>query len=314
MQKSAEDILKELKINAKKEKEKIKKFLLKQKDILRKEGAIIGLSGGLDSSVCAFLLKECFGKKVFALILPEKDSNLENIQDARNLAKALNIKTEEIELTKFFEEMKIYKLFPKLFSQNRKATEFSIKNLRKILQCSSLFSLGFSMIFKRSPPFYQKIFSTYVNRAAALASTKTRMRMVFLYHYARLKNYFVCGTTDKTEWSIGFYDGDVISDVQPLLHLYKTQIKQLAHYLDLPKKIIEKPSSGDLFAKGIPNETIIGFSYETLDSVLYCLEKKYPKEKIKKIIGINEKELEAIFKLIEIEKIRKLLPINLNKK
>lgn len=303
-------LLEELKIDPEKEEKRIKEFILKEKERLGKDGAVIGLSGGLDSSVCAFLLKDCFGDKVLGLILPERDSNPKNTEDARELARELKIETKEIDLTPFFERIGVYKLFDKRFSQNRKLVETLIKGLQKTLNQPSLFAFGFPALFGQKS-LGQKIISGHINKTVALATVKTRLRMVFLHYLAALNNYFVCGTTDKTEWSVGFYDGDAICHIQLLLHLFKTQIRQLAFYLGLPKNIIEKPSSGDLFGKGLPNEIIIGLSYETLDSIFYGLEKECPKKEIQELVGVNDKEIEAVCKLVEIDKIRKSLPSSL---
>lgn len=116
------------------------------------------------------------------------------------------------------------------------------------------------------------------------------------------------GTSDKSEWQIGYYDGDAIVETQPLIYLYKTQIKNLALTLGLPKNIIEKPSSGDIFGRGIANEVIIGMPYETLDSILYGLEKDLPIEEITHLTGRSQKEIESISQLTKLAKIRKSLP------
>lgn len=154
--------------------------------------------------------------------------------------------------------------------------------------------------------------SRYGRQVAAIAAVKTRSRMVFLYYYAALNNYLVVGTSDKTEWSIGYYDGDAIVDIQPLVHLYKTQIRRLAAYLGLPKKIIEKPSSGDIFGKGLANEAVIGLSYELLDSILHGLEHCCSIKEIMDLTGASEKQIQAILQLVETDKIRKCLPSSLD--
>lgn len=267
----------------------------------------MGLSGGLDSSTIAFLVKEALGReRIFALILPERDSDPENIKNARNIAKALDLNYKEIDLTPILEKIGVYKLSIEKIPQNRNLIESFIKKQKT----PSLFAQGFSSFYEEvelAGPI-KKIFSKIKNETAALVTLKTRLRMVFLYYFARLKNYLVLGTSDKTEWQIGYYDGDAIVDVQPLLHLYKTQIRKLAEFLGVPKEIIEKPSSGDIFGKGVANEIVIGLPYEKLDLILYYLEKGEKIEKIAPQTDIEKEKIKAISKLVSLEKLRKSLP------
>ena len=305
-----------LNIDPKKEVERIENFITDEVKRLGKEGVVIGLSGGLDSSVCAFLSKNSLGKKrILALILPERDSELKNIEDARMIAKKIALPTKEIDLTPFLEEIGVYKLFSQRISQNREFVEKLIKKLEKIFNQPSLFAFGFPIFFGQEKSLKnilsRKIFLSYAKKIAALATAKTRLRMLFLYYFAAFKNYLVLGTTDKSEWSIGFYEGDAISHLQPLKHLFKTQIRKLATYLSLPKQIIEKSSSGDLFARGIPNELLIGLSYEILDSILAGLEQGYSLKEIENLTKANQKQIQAISRLVKIDKIRKSLPLSL---
>lgn len=301
-----------LNFDFKKEEERIENFIKDEMKRLGKDGVLIGLSGGLDSSTVVYLAKNALGKeKILALILPERDSNLKNIENAKLIAKKLDLNFKEIDLSPFFGKMGIYELSIEKMPQNRKLLEGFIKKLK----IPSLFAFGFPTFFsegKKFKGFTGKIFSKYKNETLALVNAKTRLRMVFLYYYAALENYLVCGTSDKTEWNIGFYDGDAIVDIQPLIHLYKTQIKQLASFLGVPKEIIQKPSSGDLFGKGLPNEILIGLSYEILDSILYGLEHRYSREEIIKATGVKKEQIEIVLKLIETEKIRKSLSSKLS--
>lgn len=287
-------------------------FIKIAKNKLGKDGAVIGLSGGLNSSVCALLLKKSLKNKIFGLILPERDSDIRNIEEAKALAAYLKINMKVIELTPFFEKMGIYELFDKKLSRERESAEKLLKNIQRFLNQPSLFGFGLSAFF-RQRFLGRGLVMRYVKKASALATVKTRLRMTFIYYYARLLNYFVCGTTDRTEWSIGFYDGDAINDVQPILHLYKTQVRHLACDLGLPEEIINKPSSGDLFGAGVANEVFIGLKYEDLDTILTGMEKGHSVDEIKRMTGYKKSLIEAVFKMVESDKIRKAQPLSLLK-
>ena len=101
----------------------------------------------------------------------------------------------------------------------------------------------------------------------------SRLRMITLYNIAAANGYLVCGTSNKTEYLIGYSTkwGDGAADVQPLLHLYKKDVYALAEELGIPQEIIDKaPSAG--FFEGQTDEAEIGLSYAELDSALWNLE------------------------------------------
>jgi len=146
----------------------------------------------------------------------------------------------------------------------------------------------------------------------AFISTKVTLRMLMLYHQAALNHCLVAGTSDKSEWSIGYFIkyGDGAQDVALLRHLYKTQIRQLAGELELPEQIIHKPSSGD-FAAGLPNEAAIGLSYERLDGILWGLEHGLPEAEICAQVGARAAEIRAVRKAMHAAQVRQELPRSL---
>jgi NAD+ synthase len=186
------------------------------------QGVVLGLSGGLDSSVVLKLCVNSLGKdKVLGLILPQKDiTPQEDIFDAENLATALQIKCQKIVLDEIFSAYK------KIVPTDKKAN----------------------------------------------GNTLARIRMSVLYHFALVNNYLVAGTSDKSELYIGYFTkfGDGGSDLLPIASLYKTQVRHMAEFLQLPSTIISKKSSPRLW----PNheaEKEIGMQYAQLDPILHCL-------------------------------------------
>lgn len=144
------------------------------------------------------------------------------------------------------------------------------------------------------------------------AITKVRLRMMLLYYHAFLNDCLVVGTTDKSEWSIGFYDkyGDGANDIALLRHLYKTQVRELARYLGIPSQIVNKASSGDL-AAGLPNEALIGLTYEQLDAVLWGIEHGLAEKDIAVQAGITPAAIAAVQKAMRAARIRDALPSHL---
>jgi NAD+ synthase len=116
-----------------------------------------------------------------------------------------------------------------------------------------------------------------------LGNVMARTRMIILYDFAKKNNALVLGTEDKSEFLLGYFTrfGDEASDIEPIRHLYKTQIYALAKYLGLPKEIINQEASPELWA-GHTAEKELGFSYAEADVVLYLYcDKKMKIEKIK---------------------------------
>ena len=110
----------------------------------------------------------------------------------------------------------------------------------------------------------------------ALGNLRARIRKNILYYYANSKNLSVLGSSDKSEYLIGYFTkfGDGAADILPIASLYKTQIRELARFLGVPDQIILKKSSPNLW----PNHTAeseIGASYEEIDAILYCINDKH---------------------------------------
>lgn len=286
----------------------IEQFLKKNLHKLKRDGIILGLSGGLDSAVVAHLCVRALGKeKVLCLLMPEKDSEPKHLQDALEIAQALDIKTRQIDITPYLEKFGTYKLFPlsgvstpqklkKIFL--KKGYEFYIHKTGNLPFADSI--LGIS---SRAP------FSSYLQKGNAYYRLKHRLRMLILYYYAEQENRLVVGATNKTEYSIGFfvkYGCDHAADVMPLLHLYKTQVKTVAKHLNIPPKILDKPPSPDILP-GLTDEQALGTPYEILDLILVGLEKEWQGQKIARALKMEERKVKTVQNLtIDSTHMRKL--------
>ncbi len=300
----SDNLLEKLKAGMEIEPEKIslslENFIRGYTEKLEREGAILGLSGGVDSAVVAALCMRALGpKKTLALIMPEKDSKKEHTKDALNFARELNIETKLIDITPYLEELEIYKLFPldKLLSWGRlkgalirKAYHFYERKTEKRLFSESL--LGFK----------DKEYSSYIAKGNAYYRVKHRLRMILLYLYGELENRLVVGAANKSEYKIGYFvkhGCDDATDIMPLLNLYKTQVRELASYLNIPARIIEKPPSPDVMPGLTNDEEVISISYEKLDLILLAIEKGWKISDIVKAQEIKEDKVIYIKNLIQ---------------
>lgn len=185
------------------------------------KGLVLGISGGLDSSIVAVLVKKAVGDNHLALILPCHSSPVD-LEHANLIAQTFALKTETVDLTPVYD-----------------------------------------LLLTILPP----------GTPMARANLKPRLRMLTLYYYANTLNYLVVGTGNKSELQVGYFTkyGDGGVDLLPIGNLYKTQLREFAHYLGIPREIIEKPPSAGLW-EGQTDEGEMGITYSELDSILEALE------------------------------------------
>ena len=300
----SEILLEKLKAEMKIEPEKatlsLENFIREYTDKLEREGVILGLSGGIDSAVIAALCVRALGpEKILALIMPEKDSKKEHTQDALNLARELNIEAKLVDITPYLEELGVYKLFPldKILSLGKlkgalvkKAYHFYGRKTGKLPFLESLSG------------FKGKEYSPYLAKGNAYYRVKHRLRMILLYLYGELENRLVVGAANKSEYKIGYFvkhGCDDATDIMPLLNLYKTQVRELARYLNIPAKIIEKPPSPDVMPGLAADEEVMSISYEKMDLILLALEKSWKVSDIVKALEIEKDEVVYIKNLMQ---------------
>jgi NAD+ synthase len=124
---------------------------------------------------------------------------------------------------------------------------------------------------------------------------KARIRMIYLYYYANKQNRIVCGSSDKSETMMGYFTkwGDVASDIAPIMDLYKTQVRKLAIHLGIPKELALKPSTPALWPNQMA-ESELGVKYETLDLILYGLERFMKVQEISDQLSIDNLIVEKV--------------------
>ena len=274
-------------------------FIRENMEKLERDGVILGLSGGIDSAVVSVLCKEAVGSdKVLALIMPEKDSKREHVKDAQLLAKNLNLKTKLLDISPILKKMNVYRLFalnklplPDKHKEKvvKKAYDYYEKQTGESPFSASI--LGFK----------DKDFRSQLQKNSAYYRAKHRIRMVLLYLHAELENRLVVGCANKTESQIGFFvkhGCDDASDIMPLLNLYKTQVRELARYLEIPSEILNKPPSPDIIP-GIIDEEAIGISYEKLDLILLGVQTGWNISQLAKALGVEDKKVLSVKKMIQ---------------
>lgn len=274
--------------------EKIKKFIKTNIEKYMFNGAIIGISGGLDSAVVGKLLVDSIGRdKVYGLILPERDSSPQTVDDAKLVCDYLGIEYKIINITGILRKLGVYSLKPPAFPFPKSVQSIYSRNIWK----------------KEGNPFIQDL-TTQGNEkfleALAYYRTKPRIRSTVLYFEAEKRNYAVIGCTNKTEYTIGFYTkwGDEACDIEPIRHLYKTEVFELAKKLNIPQKIIDKKPSPDI-APGITDEFALGIDYAELDRILIKIEKE------EDLSSENKDSINKVKEMVEFSKFRSAKQLHL---
>ncbi|MCD6267445.1 MAG: NAD(+) synthase [Thermotogaceae bacterium] len=245
-------------------KEDIVRFLRRTMEEYNYKGAVVGVSGGVDSAVVLNLCVEALGKdRVLGVILPERDSSPDTLKDAIMVCKSLGVEYVVKSITKILRVMGVYRLQPPAFLVPRRIQEKYVKNKWETLPQKDAYIEDLRN--EGNEEFLKGI---------AYYRIKHRVRMCHLYFEAEKRGYAVVGTTNRTEYKLGFYVkwGDDAVDIEPILHLYKTQVYELAEELDVPEKILRKAPSPDLIP-GITDEFAIGMSYRDADRILMKMEK-----------------------------------------
>ncbi|MDR2966677.1 MAG: NAD+ synthase [Methanobacteriaceae archaeon] len=260
------------KLNPDKTKDKIIDFIKSEKIESSVKGIAIGLSGGLDSTIVAYLLKEAIGhENIFGVHINTSTTPEEDKKHFKIIAENLNIKYKEIAIDNLSND------FINL------VTDFSLKSDNPESE-----KVANVLINKRR-------YDEYIQKIAE-GNLKSRIRMSILYYYANLNNFLVAGTTNRSELLIGYFTkyGDGAGDILPIANIYKSQLKKLAMDWNIPKEIINKPPRAGLW-DGQTDEDEIGFSYEILDKLLHLIvDKKLDNDSISKEINISTEEINKI--------------------
>jgi len=301
------------------------KFIRKKIRDEGKDGVVLGLSGGLDSSTVAFLAARAMEEdpsKVHVLYLPDRDSEEKFQSYAQEVAQELGLTFKTVVITEEVEKQDIYKPFILKITNalpflNRLITWTS----NKIIYPLFFKELPFIVTLKKGGStknfLTRMIYKVIASAIEEGFNTRHRIRRKILEEYAASHNLLLIGCANRSESFVGWFVKDGVDDlpVETILGLYKNQVRQLARYLEVPEKILGEAPSPDMFKK-IGDEDIIGYSYEKIDKVAYVLEnglnpqlafaeRVTPKEfeEIKRIHTLSEWKRENLHEFPDVEKV-----------
>lgn len=272
----------------------------------KKKGLVVALSGGIDSSVVGALCVRALGKKrVLGLLMPEMDSSSETLALSNQISESLGIDTIYQDITNILESVGCYRNRDDAIREI--IPEFDDDYSCKIVLPSILEGESYRVfsVTVQSPDgrTIKKRLSTKSYLGILSASNfKQRVRKMLEYYHADRLNYAVAGTPNRLEYDQGFFVklGDGAADTKPIAHLYKTQVYQMAEFLDVPIDIRERPPTTDTYSMAQSQEEFFfSLPYREMDLCLYGKNHGVPIEEVAAVVGLTVEQTERVYRDIE---------------
>jgi len=273
---------------------------------LRRKGVVVGLSGGIDSSVTAALAVRALGAdRVFGIFMPERDSSDDSLRLGKLLAEKLGIETTTENIAAALEGAGCYarrnqalaQVFPPFTPECRwKIALPSLFGDSPYRVFSAVIQSPDGSVSRCRMPLdvYQQV--------VAATNFKQRVRKMMEYYHADRLHYAVAGTPNLLEYDQGFFVklGDGAADFKPIAHLYKTQVFQLADHLDLPEEIRRRTPTTDTYSlEQTQEEFFFSLPYEQMDACLFGKNHEIPAAEVAVAIDRTEDQVNRVFRDID---------------
>lgn len=273
---------------------------------LKRKGIVVGISGGIDSSVTLALAVKALGKeRVLALQMPEHHSAEETLQLSGLIADTYGVERIHEDISKILEAVGFYRRYDE--AVRTVIPEYNSKWKSKIISPSVADNPGYTVfsIVAQSPTgktIKKRLSLQAYLEIVASTNFKQRIRKMLEYYYADRRNFVVTGTPNRLEYDQGFFVklGDGAADIKPIAHLYKTQVYQLAEYLGVPKEICSRPPTTDTYS--LPqsqDEFYFSLTYDKMDICLYGKNHRLSAAQIAEEIGLKEEQVLRVYKDID---------------
>jgi NAD+ synthase len=274
---------------------------------LKRRGAVVGISGGIDSSLVLALASRALGSEnVLGILLPEKDSSPDSLILAQQLADKFGVETVIEDISSALDGFDCYKrrdaailrVFPEFDPLVDKAKIEIKQNVEQSMPAVFSVTVVDCNGHQKSKLLPAKEYLQIV----ASTNFKQRSRMSMLYYYAESLHYAVVGTPNKHEVQQGFFVkyGDGGADVMPIGHLYKTQVYQLAEYLGVPQEIIDRiPTTDTYSAEQTQEEFFYQMPFKEMDLVWYAWENGYAADEVADVLNKSADQVLNIYKNFE---------------
>jgi NAD+ synthase len=277
---------------------------------LHRRGVIIAISGGVDSSVCAALAARAFGpKKVYGLLLPERDSSSSSADRGSIVATQLGLAHELIDIAPTLAALGCYaqrdEAIRRVFPAYGDDWKCKIAIASAAAAGGNAGAINFFRLIVQAPDGTQQEarlpLREYLQIVAA-TNHKQRIRKTLEYYHADRLNYAVIGTPNRLEYDQGFFvkNGDGAADLKPIAHLYKTQVYALARHLGLPDEVCNAQPTTDTYslAQG-QDEFYFALPYQQMDIALWAHNHAVPAAELAPALGLSTEQAQRVYADIE---------------
>jgi NAD+ synthase len=268
--------------------------------VLKKSGAVIGISGGIDSSLCAALCARALGPgRVVGIMMPETDSSPESERLARALGEKFGFETLREDISGGLAGLGCYQrrdeAIRMVFPDYGKGWKNKITIPTNILEKETFNYFNLTVENPRGEVFTERMPLKAYLQIVAASNLKQRLRMTTLYYHAEKRNYAVVGTGNKDEHMQGFFVkyGDGGADLKPIAHLFKIQVHQVAEAIGVPQEIVKRTPTTDTYSLEVTQEEFFfGLDFYTMDMLWYAMENNIPPETAAAVLGLSEAQVE----------------------
>jgi NAD+ synthase len=272
---------------------------------LARRGIVVGISGGIDSSVVAALSARALGPaRVLGLLMPERDSSDDSTRLGRLLAEAIGIATLTEDITPMLEAAACYerqtRAIRRVFPGYAEGQRFKIR-LPSILAAARL-NVPLLAVETDEGVLEFRLSAEASQELVAATNFKQRIRTMLEYYHADRLHYAVAGTPNRLEYDQGFFvkQGDGAADLKPIAHLYKTQVYQIGELLGVPEEIRRRPPTTDTYPLAqTQEEFFFSLPYFEMDLCLYARNHGVPAADAAAGLGLTEEQVERVFQDID---------------
>lgn len=271
--------------------------------VLKRKGGVLGVSGGVDSAVVLALAVQAMdANRLVALLMPERESSPESLLLGREVCRQFGVAPLVEDVTEPLYGFGSYRrrdaAVKEVFPEYDSSYKLKITLPTDLLDSDTLNFYRVTIVSPEGEERSERLRPSQLRQIIAATNFKQRSRAAMLYYHAELRDFAVIGTPQKNEHDQGFFVkyGDSAMDVQPIGHLYKTQVYQLAEYLEIPEAIRQRPPTSDTYsAASTQEEFFFRLPFELMDLIWYGLKRGIPAEVVAQELDLTAEQVNRVY-------------------
>lgn len=271
--------------------------------VLKRKGGVMGVSGGVDSAVVlAIAVRAMPTNRLVTLLLPERESSPESLLLGREVCHQFGVTplVEDVSepLYGFGSYRRRDQAVKEVFPEYDSSYKLKITLPTDLLDSDKLNFYTLTIVSPEGEEKSARLRPSQLRQIVAATNFKQRSRAAMLYYHAELRDFAVIGTPQKNEHDQGFFVkyGDSAMDVQPIGHLYKTQVYQLAEYLGIPEAIRTRPPTSDTYsAASTQEEFFFRLPFDLMDLIWYGLVHEIPAEVVASELELEPEQVSRVY-------------------